>query len=500
MKIAKIVASALALGLLAAPLAQAEVKLPSIIGDNMVLQAGTQVPIWGTADPGAKIEVRVSSAVDKNDQGNKTKDPNQPVSPMLVQTLTTTADEDGNWQVTLKPLQATSEAVGFVVTGKNKISLKNVIVGDVWLCSGQSNMEWPVKRSKNAKEEIANASHPEIRLFHTKRATAVAGPQDDLEGEWVVCSPKTVPGFSGVGYFFGLSLHKYTQKPVGLIESAWGGTPAEAWTSRQTLESLESVQSLLDSWAARDKKDPKLTKNPHHPAVLYNAMIAPLIPYAIKGAIWYQGASNASRAEQYRTLFSAMITDWRQQWDQGNFPFVFVQLANWRARAKQPGPSDWAELREAQSLALELPHTAQAVIIDLGEAKNIHPKNKQDVGKRLALAAQHAAYGEKDVVYSGPVLTSAKFENGKAILTFTHIGSGLKAKGGELKSFAIAGDDQKFVWADAKIKGNQVIVSSEKVAQPVAVRYAWADNPAATLYNAEGLPASPFRTDNWPTK
>jgi sialate O-acetylesterase len=322
--------------------------------------------------------------------------------------------------------------------------------------------------------------------------------------------------------------------PVGMIHTSWGGTPSEAWTSREKLEETPEAKPILDRWenivakypetleaynktleewkkaadqAKKDGKDapakpraPLSPDHPHRPTSLYNAMIAPLVPYAIKGAIWYQGESNASRAYQYRTIFPAMIEDWREQWDQGKFPFLFVQLANFRERKEEPAESDWAELREAQVMTLDLKNTGMAVIIDIGEADNIHPKNKQDVGKRLAAWTLAKDYN-RDVVPSGPLFRSARFRNGKATIKFDYDDGGLMAKGSELKGFAIAGPDRKFVWANAEITGRKnkkVQVWSDKVPEPVAVRYGWADNPECTLYNEAGLPASPFRTDDWP--
>jgi sialate O-acetylesterase len=339
-------------------------------------------------------------------------------------------------------------------------------------------------------------------------------------------------GFSAVGYFFGRDLHKELGVPVGLINTSWGGTPAESWTTRPTLEEDPEFVPIVERWnqarenypeqkkkheealakwkeevqkaKAEGKQPPRQPSPPlferkqYEPASLYNGMIAPLIPYAIKGAIWYQGESNAGRAYQYRSLFSAMIRDWRREWGQGAFPFLFVQLANFMAREPEPADSAWAELREAQSVALRLPKAGQAVIIDIGEADNIHPKNKQDVGYRLALNALAIAYG-RDIVYSGPTFKSMELEGDRIRLHFDHIGGGLEAKGGgPLKGFAIAGEDGKFVWADAAIEGDAVVVRSAQVAHPVAVRYAWANNPECNLYNKEGLPASPFRTDTWP--
>lgn len=487
---------------LAAAGARADVKLPAIFGDNMVLQAGQKVPVWGTAEPGEDVEVRVS--VTKVEEGQDAATAEE-----TTQTQRTKADDKGAWKVELAPLKATDEAVGFVVTGKNKVTLENVIVGDVWVCSGQSNMEWPVKLANDPEKEIAEAKFPTIRLFTVEKKVSSEKPAEDVVGKWVVCSPETISEFSAVGYFFGREIQAATGEPVGLIDTTWGGTPAEAWTSREKLEADDTFKPILDRWkeldekfAAGDAQKPPRGEvlgpnHQHHPAGLYNAMVAPLIPYAIKGAIWYQGESNAGRAYQYRTLFPAMITDWRERWGQ-DFPFFWVQLANFMERKDQPVDSAWAELREAQSRTLSLPKTGQAVIIDIGEANDIHPRNKQDVGKRLALAALKVAYGKEDVVFSGPTLKEAKFEDGKAVLTFENVGEGLKAKDGEVKGFAVAGDDRVFKWAKAEIDGDKVVVSSPDVPKPTAVRYAWADNPEATLYNSEDLPASPFRTDEWP--
>ena len=489
-----------------AALVRADVRLPAVFGDNMVLQAGARVPVWGWADPGEEVHVLVHQQVRK-----------------------TVAGPDGRWQVEFEPLSY-GGPVKFVVEGKNRIELHNVLVGEVWVCSGQSNMEWPVARAANAESEIAAANYPEIRLFKVAKVVSDK-PLDDTTGQWQACSPKTVAGFSAVGYFFGRELHKRLGVPVGLIQSAWGGTPAEAWTSIEALrrepelkpilrrwdeilanypQAMERYRKALQAWQEkaaaaraagkrppRRPRPPRGPKHPHRPAGLYNGMIKPIVPYAIRGVIWYQGESNAGRAYQYRKLFRTMIRDWRQTWGQGDFPFLFVQLANFRQRKAEPGESDWAELREAQLMALQEPNTAMAVIIDIGEANDIHPRNKQDVGKRLALAALALAYG-KDVVYSGPLYSGYKVEGNKIRLFFKHVDGGLVAKGGKLKGFAIAGPDRKFVWAEARIDGDTVVVWSDRVPNPVAVRYGWADNPECTLYNKAGLPASPFRTDDWP--
>jgi len=487
----------------------ADVKLPAVISDNMVLQRGMEVPIWGWAEPGEIICVSVGW---------------QDLLPIAF------TDKEGKWVVKVK----TSKAGGpyeIIIKGNNTITLKNILVGEVWVCSGQSNMQWPVRQSANAEQEIAAADYPDIRLFTVQRKPAEQ-PQSDCVGDWQLCSPQTVPGFSAVAYYFGRKLHKELNVPVGLIHTSWGGTPAEAWTSKKTLESDPDFEPILKRYSdviakypeAKSKYEQKLKewekavaeakaegekpprrpyppRGPRHknnPSGLYNAMIAPLIPYGIGGVIWYQGESNAGRAYQYRKLFGGMIKNWRNDWGQGDFPFLFVQLANFMAVNPEPSESAWAELREAQLMTLALPKTGMAVIIDIGEANDVHPKNKQDVGKRLALWALAGSYGKK-LEYCGPIYKSMRVEGNKIILHFDHVGGGLVAGGGgPLKGFAIAGADRKFVWADAKVVGDTVVVSSDKVSEQVAVRYAWADNPVCNLYNKEGLPASPFRTDDRP--
>jgi len=487
----------------------ADVKLPAVISDNMVIQRGKKTPIRGWAEPDEQIMVGVS---------------------WHSMAWGINADKDGKWAFEMTP-PTTAGPHEMTISGKNTIKIKNILVGEVWVCSGQSNMQWSVRASANAEQEIAGADYPDIRLFSVERKVAEQ-PQTDCVGSWSLCSPQTIPGFSAVAYYFGRELHKELNVPIGLIHTSWGGTPAEAWTRRGALESVPDCAPILERFdeamakypEAKKKYDEDVNKwkeaaekakaegknpprrprapfgpgNPHSPAGLYNAMIAPLIPYSIAGAIWYQGESNAGRAYQYRKLFPAMITNWRQDWGQGNFPFLFVQLANFMAVDPDPVDSAWAELREAQLMTLASPNTGMAVIIDIGEANNIHPKNKQDVGKRLALWALAKTYGRR-LVYSGPIYKSMRIEGNKIILDFEHVGGGLAADGDEpLKGFAIAGTDRKFVWANAKINGNTVVVSSDKVSEPAAVRYGWANNPVCNLYNKEGLPASPFRTDDWP--
>ncbi|MBN2180890.1 MAG: hypothetical protein JW715_03165 [Sedimentisphaerales bacterium] len=626
---------------------ESALKLPALFSDHMVLQQKLNCPVWGWAGDGTPVTVEIN--------GQKVK----------------TTARDGRWQVRLPALEAGGPYTLTVRTPGRTIELKDVLVGEVWVCSGQSNMEWPVETSNNAQAEIAAAKYPNMRLFTVEKATS-SEPLQDVTGHWVLCTPETVGDFSAVGYFFGRDLLKSGIKPVGLIDTTWGGTPAEAWTSTEALKSNQEFAPILardadskriqaqllekygaklmtderntdvimadttalkkgwakvdadlsewetmelpilwenaglsldgvvwfrreitipQAWAGRDLTlklstidDIDLTyfngtqigrtffdtptpwmapriytvpgnlvragknviavrvldnqggggiypsntpmqigpgdgANPidlsgpwnyrierimalgsgqqNSPARLYNAMLAPLVPYGIKGAIWYQGESNADRAYQYRKLFAAMIRDWRRAWNIGDFPFYFVQLANYMQRKAEPENSAWAELREAQQMTLSLPHTGMAVIIDVGNPNDIHPRDKQTVGKRLALIAQAKDYG-RNVEYSGPVYSSMAVEDGRIRLNFEHADSGLVAKDGPLTGFAIAGADRKFHWADASIEGKTIVVKSDKVAVPVAVRYAWADNPACNLYNGAGLPASPFRTDNWP--
>jgi len=486
----------------------ADIRLPSVIGDNMVLQSGEKVALWGWADAGEVVHLKVS---------------------WYTMERRVTAGADGKWMIKVKtpPVGGPYE---LTLTGKNTLALKNILVGEVWVCSGQSNMQWSVQNSNNAEAEIAAAKYPEIRLFSVQRKVAEA-PQEDCTGSWSECTPETIPGFTAVGYFFGRELHKKLDVPIGLIHTSWGGTPAEAWTSGPMMKTDADFAPILKRWEeavanypqamvkykerlkewekateqakAEGKQPPRRPYapmgpgHPHSPSGLYNAMIAPLIPYGIQGAIWYQGESNAGRAYQYRKLFPTMIKSWWKNWGQGEFPFGFVQLANFMAVKDEPGDSAWAELREAQTMTLGLPNTGMAVIIDIGEANDIHPRNKQDVGKRLALWALAETYGRK-VVYSGPMYKSMEVKGDTVTLAFDHVGGGLVAEGGgPLKGFSVAGSDKQFVWADAKIEGNKVVVRSDAVKEPAAVRYAWADNPVCNLYNEAGLPASPFRTDAW---
>lgn len=626
----------------------AKIRLPHIFSDNMVLQQNKPVRIWGWADQNEKVELQ-----------------------FMGQNRTSTADKNGNWEIVLDPVSYGGPYAIEIKGKNNRITLQNVLIGEVWLCSGQSNMEMPVHgwgSVYNHEQELADANYPQIRSFNVERGMAVV-PKDDLGGSWQVCSPKTVKDFSAVAYFFARKLYQELGIPVGIINSSWGGTDIETWTSTPTFEALpERFQSRygglkitdLDKFQKENKakkeayqnamrNDPGMagqwfnpsldtsgwsemyipqlweksgltdidgiiwfryelvlpedaegktailqlgtvddedatwvngkkvgeTKsynanraypiakdilrkgkntikvkvsdysgnggiygNPENmylevegqkyplagnwlykPAVtnkqfgyvdfspnvyyslLYNAMIAPLTCLQIKGAIWYQGENNASQAYNYRTLFPVMIEDWRKQWGY-QFPFYWVQLANFMAKDKTPAESNWAELREAQTMTLSLPNTGQAVITDIGDARDIHPRNKQDVGSRLALIALNKDYGKSDVVYSGPTYKSMEIIGNKAMISYNNTGSGLQtnSKYGYIEGFAIAGADRKFEWAQAYIdpkNKDRIIVYSDKVTHPVAVRYCWGKNPDVNLFNREGLPAVPFRTDSW---
>lgn len=494
--------------------AMADVKMPAVLSDHMVLQQEMPIPVWGTAEAGE--EVTVTFGTDK---------------------ASTKADAKGNWEVKLAALKANNKPEDLVVSGKNKVELKDILVGEVWVCSGQSNMSFGMGGTKNHEKEIAEANYPEIRLF-TVQSSVKVEPQHDTVGHWDACSPKTVGGFSAVGYFFGRDLNKNLKIPIGLIHTSWGGTPAEAWTARPYMEEDSDLRPMLErhqaaikaypaavaawklvepekekEWEAAVEKakaegkpaprkptgpqDPE--KSPNGPSQLYNGMITPIVPFAVRGAIWYQGESNAGRAYQYRKLLPTMIKSWRDVWHEPTMDFYIVSLANFQAPPKEPGDSAWAELREAQTLTANMPHDGQALAIDLADPENpgdIHPKNKQDVGYRLSLVARAKTYGEH-VEYSGPEYQSHKIEGNKVVITFTHHDT-LEAQGGEsLKGFQVAGEDKKWHWADAKIDGYTVIVSSAEVAKPVAVRYDWANNPQGNLYNNAKLPAVPFRTDDW---
>jgi len=519
--------STTALLTLAALSAQAEVRLHNLFTDHMVLQRGIAVPVWGWADEGEKVTVEF--------RGKK---------------VSTTA-KDGKWMVKLGMLKAGGPDE-LKVTGQNTIALADVLVGEVWLASGQSNMEWSMRSSHQPFRDILEANNPKLRLFTVPKLKANE-PVKGVVSTWKETSPSSVSNFSAVGYYFGLKLQKDLGVPVGIIHTSWGGSPAEVWMSDAVLSGnseykrdivdaygtqMEKLAVAVTQWEteqAQAKADGKpFTKRKPgagwKPSELYNGMIAPLIPYAIQGAIWYQGESNAGRAHQYRSLFVDMVKNWRNDWAQGDFTFLQVQLAPFMAVKDEPGDSTWAELREAQIHATKvLPKVGAVSIMDFGDPKDIHPIWKRPVGERLALAARGIAYGE-DFVWSGPQYRSMKVKKDKVVLSFDFTGEGMfggtsradnvpspksregiamhyNIRKGTLRSpvtgFAIAGEDRKFVWANAELEGDQIVVSSPLVPKPVAVRYGWADCPVVNLYCAPGLdqmalPASPFRTDNWP--
>ena len=481
----------------------ANVKPNSLFSDNMVLQRGVVVPVWGTAKDSETITVEFEK-----------------------QRVTTVA-RDGKWLIKLKPLKAGGPFT-MKIMGADTVLITNILVGEVWVCSGQSNMERQLglrngqKPIVNWTEEAAAANYPQIRQYHVANH-----PSDslvsDANSKWVVCDTATVKDFSAVGFFFARELYKKYQVPIGMLFSSVGGTPAEKWTTRTTLENnpelknlveeydkakleypdavikyKKDLPSLMAKWAAdtlvaalMHKPLPPKPAAPRNPAGgaggLYNGMINPLIPYAIKGVIWYQGESNGGRGKQYQTLFPTMITDWRQHWNQGDFPFLYVQIAPYRGVDPM--------IREAQFLTLKkVPNTAMVVTTDCGDSADIHPNHKQPVGERLALAARALAYKEK-IEYSGPLFENYAIKDNVIELTFTHIGKGLIAKDGELIGFTICGPDKKFVPATAVIVGGKITVSAPSINYPVAVRYAFSNLAAGNLFNADGLPASPFRTD-----
>ncbi len=499
------------------PLAtQAQLRLPAIIGNNMVLQQKQANPIWGWDAPGTAVKVTFSG-----------------------KTQTATADSNGKWIVKLDPMSASDQPATLTIEGSSKQDLTNVLVGEVWLCSGQSNMGFTVERTYDADLEIATAKFPKIRLISVPNV-GTQQLQDDFKGQWEECSPTSVGQFTAVGFFFGRMLHRVLGVPVGLIDNAWGGSACEAWVHRPVLEKDPRFTSIIETWKKTEDsfseadfqkqiethkakvaawqearktaiKDgalppagpPRPPQNPMtgqaRPGNLFAGCLNPIIGYGIKGAIWYQGESNSSRAKEYRDLFPLMISHWREQWKQGDFPFYWVQLADYLAEQDAPVESAWAELREAQTLTqTAVPNGGQAVIIDLGEGKDIHPRNKQDVAERLVRWALAKDY-YKPVPYHSPELKNASFDAGKATVTLDTFGSSLMTFDvAEARGFALCGADKVWHKATGKIKGEaELEVSSPEVPQPIAVRYAWADNPVANLYAANGLPVTPFRSDDF---
>ncbi len=490
--------------------AHADVKLPAIFSDHMVLQQDTTVPVWGWADPGEGVTVSI---------GNQSE--------------STKAGADGKWKVKLAKLKV-GDAVTLTVKGKNTITVKDVLVGEVWLCSGQSNMAMIVGNAQNFEQEKPAANFPKMRMFFEQSGGAT-DPQERGRGVWQVCSPATIVNFSATAYFFGREVHQKLGVPVGLINSSVGGTAIEAWTSWEAQkDEADLKQPVFERWdkmqadwsperaeaayqkqlaahktvaekakaagkleprAPRKQTEPRLDAN--HPSNLFNGKIVPLIPYAIRGAIWYQGESNAGIGHLYQLQLTTMIQDWRARWGY-DFPFAWVQLPDFKPPQKEVVEQDgWILVREGMLRSLALPHTGMAITLGTGMAGNIHPINKQDVGKRLAFWALGDVYKQKGAATSGPIPDGHKIDGSEVTISFSHTDGGLKAKAGELNGFAIAGADKKWVKANAKIVGNKVVVSSPEVKQPAAVRYAWAANPIWSLENGAGLPATPFRTDDW---
>jgi sialate O-acetylesterase len=525
--------------------ARADIKLPAFIADHMVLQRDTAVPVWGWAKPGEEVTVLFAG-----------------------QTKASKADEKGKWLVKLDPLAASAEPREMKIGPR---VVKDVLVGEVWLASGQSNMGFPLSSAHNADQALAAAGDPLLRFFTVQNATAPQ-PQDNLRGRWDLSDPNSAKAFSAVAYFFARDLRAKLGVPVAILHSSWGGTPAQAWLSMDALresppfenylkaydaalvkhrdvvahpekmdayrqdlaqwqkEVAPAFNEAMKAWNAGPRTSPKPTparpepanpdpmdipspsSRPGTPSVIFNAKIAPLAGCAMRGALWYQGEANAGNGIEYRTLLPRLIGDWRRRWGQGDFPFFIVQLAAWDMD-KNPAPfHQWPWLREAQAMTVKtVPNTALAVAIDVGNPADVHPKGKEPVGQRLALAARKLAYGETQLVASGPVFREAKAEGANMRVTFSETGGGLvigqapwRAEGDtpwpadKLVGFTLAGEDQVWHDADARIDGDSVIVSSPAVTRPVAVRYAWANSPRCNLYNHEALPAAPFRSDAWP--
>lgn len=521
--------------ILAAAALRAEVKVASVFTDHTVLQRGAGVPIWGTAKRGEKLTVTFRG-----------------------QTLATRADREGNWRVDLAPMAAASIPADLVIDGNNTITLHDVLVGDVWLCSGQSNMEWPVRFTDNAALAVSTAQLPLIRHFKVATQMAHEQPAADIQGSWTVCTPETAPHFTAVGFFFAREIQRELGVPVGLLNITWGGTPIESWLPPVALAASPRAASVAAAWAktvaeypprkaaydlrladwqkradtARAAGQPEPSDQPWRPAgpgqpdeptVVWQGMVAPILPFAVRGVLWYQGESNVGREAEYRDLFPGLIRGWRDAWAQAAVPhesseqsdhkknkesaptppaaepfaFLFVQLPNYGDNA--PAGEAWARLREAQATALSLPGTGMAVALDLGDTTVLHPTHKQEVGRRLALLARAQVYGE-GVDESGPTYAEHSIEAGGSIrIHFDHAQIGLVCRGPRLQGFQLAGADRVFQPADARLEGDCVVVSSATVKAPMAVRYAFANDPqpAGNLYNGAGLPASPFRTDRW---
>lgn len=453
----------------------AGVSLPPIFSDHMVLQKGGDIPVWGSAEPGQKVVVSLDG-----------------------RSAEAQADVNGRWEVRLDLRDSSPGPFEMVVEAGQKIVIQDVVIGEVWLAAGQSNMAYGLEKSTGAAAEIAASADPMLREFKVVQQ-ASPYPATEARGKWLAASPHTAGKFSAVGYYFGKTLRRELGRPVGIINASMSSTPIESWMSGEALDGDAELKATKDRhWAMREGAVPEGVRKPipsHLAASLFHGMLHPLIPYGIRGFLWNQGEANAKRGWQYRTAFVQMIGDWRRKWGRGELPFYFCQTANFSAPAKSPGESDWAELRDAQASALALPATGMAVLIDTEPGGDLHPPNKKDAGERLAFLALAGDYG-KSVAASGPVLRKASVERGAMRLGFDHA-EGLVLRDA-CPSFAICGADRQWVWAEARVEGGDVVVSAHGVSEPTAVRYAWSDNPAATLFNAAGLPAAPFRTDDFP--
>jgi sialate O-acetylesterase len=483
------------------PTALADVTLPNIFGEHMVLQRGQKNKVWGKATAGEEVTVSIGS------QSHKTK-----------------AGADGAWSVMLDPMDVSGDPLTLTVKGKNEVTFGDVLVGEVWICSGQSNMQWPVNQANDPDLEKATAKHPKLRMINFPQIGSQEPIWSHPDRQWQVCTPESVGNWSAVGYFFGRQIHQTLDVPVGMINNAWGGSACEAWINRDLLTKTPTFQPLVERWTLMEKTVADLSgksdltedqkkqlaglqnqmRGNHRPANIYNGVLKSHLGYGIRGAIWYQGESNAGRAYQYRDLFPLMIQNWRDEWGQGDFPFYWVQLADFQAEKPEPTESAWAELREAQTMTMKrLPNTGEAVIIDIGEGKDIHPKNKVDVGRRLARWALAETYKIAGISCRSPLYKSMEKSGNKILLTFDNVAPA--ANGWRPfdvptpRGFAIAGADKKFVWASAKIlPDGRIEVWADSVKEPEAVRYGWADNPVVNMYSSAGLPLTPFRTDDWP--
>ena len=470
----------------------ADVTVSTLFSDHMVIQRDIAAPVWGQASPGEEISVRLGGGI-------ATK---------------ATTDAKGNWSLKIPAQKANASGQELEIRGKNTVAFKDVLVGDVWVCSGQSNMEWTLGGC-NAPDDIKAADFPWLRRIKFNHVSLLKPSMQVPSGGWEACTPQTAGNFTAVGFYFAKRIQKEIGVPIGLLDDNWGGCRIEPWIPTAGFELEPSLAPMLADLKKRDEASASLPDNAPgdggQPSTMYNGMLHCVVPFGIKGALWYQGESNGGEGDEYAAKMRALVGGWRKIWNQGDFPFYYVQLANFEKITEDPAGGDgWARHRMAQLQSLSIPNTGMAVIIDVGEGPDIHPKNKFDVGERLAAWALHDTFGKKDVVPSGPLFKEMKIDGNKAVISFNHLGGGLmvgKKEGreptkadasGKLQRFAIAGEDKKWVWADAVITGDTVVVSSPEVPKPVAVRYAFSMHPAGcNLYNKAGLPASPFRTDNW---